>query len=1387
MAALNVVQKRLEQAGLSDFCMELHSHKTKKINIIQNLTKRLNKQSEYRSPDRIDSYIERYESSKSKLSKYAHEVNKKWGNTGLTIHQILNKATRYREKCDISLKLLEFLEIEGINGKNLTQIKLDELSDEADELECIFDQISEQAEDSVIKNHYWYGIYNTNLMAYQVRELNSYLSSWSKNLKIIHKYWSDIISKYQLNTDENTTFIEIQGFIASLGQLPKLNGNEALSEIGYINTNHDQFNHMVYEYKRLHEVIDSLTSIITPRSINNVESTDTLTTCLNVFQKLGVEPDITLDEISVDSDNLGRLNELIRTIKKKFDQVGESAPEELRPCFEVTPNGFKEFSTLVNFINNLPSELWQHRDELFDNPDFDETLTQIATRLADLKPMGQELFDKFSLHRLPSSDELIKYKDTLDSAGLFRIFSSEWRNTKKSLLKLSAKPKADKQELLNYLPDLIAYVKRVEEVDKLNNQDPVLDKLYSGTDTPIDRIIALREWYKSVRNEYGISFGSRVPIANLLLNIDRNLAISIVDVANHGLLGEVTSSLLILQGITDKYTEYRCKDQTQLYGENNPVEELRLDLASNIEKVSHLIVVNNIAVHKIGSINDQLKTLNKDVRNWLKNEVTQYIVPSILPISVVPGEYSEKYFVSAVNTLNISKALMGNFILLNSIISKPNTERYNALCSCLPNLIKFESDIVKSRGLFKNLGEVNLSEWIDSSGDKINNIYIRNIEALNNPEWMNTWLGYVKLRKNLSSKGLINIIASLESEKIQAKELKDIIQLVIFYQLSNEILTKHSYFAQFSGMEQTSIRERFQACDRELMSLQCEEIAYKSSKTKPPIGNARGKVSTFTETSLIKHEAGKKTKHIAVRSLLKRAGKSIQVLKPCFMMSPMSVAQFLTPGELKFDLVVMDEASQIRPEDALGSIARGSSLVVVGDPKQLPPTSFFSKVLSNDDGDDVVALEESESILESVIPIFKIHRLRWHYRSRHESLIAFSNQNFYDSNLILFPSPFQESDEFGIRFKYISRGRFHIRRNVEEAREVVNAVSEQLKENPGESVGIVAMNSEQQAEIEMQLDQLAKDDSILSDARDKNRLSEDPLFIKNLENVQGDERDVIIISMTYGPEQVGSSAMHQRFGPINSNVGWRRLNVLFTRSKKRMHIFSTMSSGHIRANSKSSRGLQALKAFLEYCETGHLNQSVHTGKPAESDFEIAVMRELDKHGYECEPQLGVAGYYLDLAIRDPGQPGRFLMGVECDGATYHSAKSTRDRDRLRQDILENLGWRIRRIWSTDWFNNPQPQIQPIIQELDRLKTSDINIVLNKESPNIVLDGDRTGKLEGGNLKERLISLSENIIKKDLFSVDSDHRLLRPAMREAILNHLPCSKSEFLEQIPRYLR
>lgn len=429
-------------------------------------------------------------------------------------------------------------------------------------------------------------------------------------------------------------------------------------------------------------------------------------------------------------------------------------------------------------------------------------------------------------------------------------------------------------------------------------------------------------------------------------------------------------------------------------------------------------------------------------------------------------------------------------------------------------------------------------------------------------------------------------------------------------------------------------------------------------------------------------------------------------MKPCFMMSPLSVAQFIAPGSLTFDLVVMDEASQLRPEDAIGAVLRAKQVVVVGDPKQLPPTDFFAFADEADDGtqEEADSSTDQESVLDLAIRSFQpIRRLKWHYRSRHQSLIAYSNHAFYDRDLIVFPSPYHNHDLHGVKF-LAAAGVYDKQRNFIEAQCTVEHAVEFMRKCAKYSLGIVAINQEQRDLITELIDQATKRDPAVQDYRVKWEKTLEPLFIKNLENVQGDERDAIFISTVYGPDPDGN--LFQRFGPINGAMGHRRLNVLFTRAKILMKVISSLDPDKISVDSKSSRGLRALKEFLHYARTGQLPVAAATvtGRGTDSDFEDFVMRKLTERGYEVDPQVGVAGYFIDLAVRHPGKSGTYLLGIECDGATYHSAKSARDRDKTRQEILENLGWAIHRIWSTDWFQHTERELQKLLAALPSVES-----------------------------------------------------------------------------------
>ncbi len=451
-----------------------------------------------------------------------------------------------------------------------------------------------------------------------------------------------------------------------------------------------------------------------------------------------------------------------------------------------------------------------------------------------------------------------------------------------------------------------------------------------------------------------------------------------------------------------------------------------------------------------------------------------------------------------------------------------------------------------------------------------------------------------------------------------------------------------------------------------------------------------------------------------LRRTFKQAGAAIRAIKPCFMMSPLTVAQLLDGSQPSFDLVIFDEASQLPAEDAVGAIIRGRQLAVVGDPKQLPPTNFFAvmsgQVSTSVDEDGMPLYEDGESILEEFLGAgVPACRLKWHYRSAHESLIHFSNISFYDGELYTFPCVESGSNELGMKFEYVENGVYEGKGlNLIEARRVVNAVVEHAKSSPDLSLGVGTFNLRQQLAIQDEVERRRRLDPGLDEFFSGSK--EERFFVKNLENIQGDERDVIFISITYGKGTDGR--LRYNFGPLNSENGWRRLNVLVSRARRRMKVFSSIRADDINPVGLTSAGARLLRDFLMYAESGRFERTeLAKAAETESPFEQDVYIELTRRGISIAPQVGVTGYRIDLGVLDDSLPGRFICGLECDGIAYHTSETARDRDRLRQEVLEARGWTIYRIWSTDWFKDRQGQITRIlglIQEArERVKSNKI--------------------------------------------------------------------------------
>ncbi len=555
---------------------------------------------------------------------------------------------------------------------------------------------------------------------------------------------------------------------------------------------------------------------------------------------------------------------------------------------------------------------------------------------------------------------------------------------------------------------------------------------------------------------------------------------------------------------------------------------------------------------------------------------------------------------------------------------------------------------------------------------------------------LNVWCAWVAIRREAETAGLGRIVAALEQGIVTTNDAPEAFRTAYCRWAAPLMIDQRPELRSFSSVNHEALIQTFRQLDKELAEITADYIRAVLSQAIPP----KEAPNAPRGLGVLARELQKKARHLPVRQLVSQMGDSMLTLTPCLMMSPLSVAQFLPADQSMFDLVVFDEASQITVPDAIGAIARGRKVIVVGDPKQMPPTSFFNRAAPDDGDTQDLDMQDLESILDEALAVrAPHHRLTGHYRSRHESLIAFSNLAYYDASLVTYPSADTRDNVVTLRRVDGVYAKGKSRTNPPEAQALVAEIVRRLRDprERDKSIGVVTLNAEQQRLIEDLLDAERRAyvelEQFFGDA------VAEPVFVKNLETVQGDQRDVILISIGYGPTEPGAKTMSMNFGPLNRQGGERRLNVAITRATSEVMIFASFGPEMIDLTRTSARAVQELKHYLDFAERGPaaLGSGIRPtdGRDGyDSDFEMAVAEGLQKRGWELRTQVGVSKFRVDLGVVHPDAPGRFMAGIECDGATYHASPSARDRDRVRHIILEQLGWRLLRLWSTDWFLDP---------------------------------------------------------------------------------------------------
>ena len=1453
LAALQVVKSRLDRAGLGDFVLELHSHKTQKRQLLDSIDERLKKRGSYNDSAEIEAEIARYERLRKNLSGYVELINSEWKDTGLTIFEIFTAATRYRE-VGAPLLRTSAVKTETLNANApiagdvpvLSTLYRPEVRDtqlaEIRHFTHVFNSTLDEAcaavpadQQATIAHHPWYGLRNDTLYAHDAAPLIDKLQQWQN---CIDKAASVTV---KLGRHIGSTPIDVADSLDQLYKLPeqlhciKMPGHsinpEALGRL----TDRAVLSSCQSEFELLNTLATQRRQLlpVVARQLAGTNTLDTAVIDAGATVSSRIKADRSLIEVRQLVEVINRLDAGLTRINQSVANAVTGLASHLQTrLYDGTENAVKVCYRFLASIDSLDTGLSSIRQRYGNSDAFRSTVASLHKDIREARTLHNGLREILNTRRLGDVEKLQSLLEGYNRGGMFRWLNNEWRYHRQTLKKLAAGKGVSVDQVATALPDGIRFSQLHRELENNTEYQSVLGEDYRGVNTDIESLTKLARWHQKLHAIWEPESDARQWV-DALAQISGSTESNLRQLLNDGaldLLSQTEADLLFVRNCLHGRDPVQARG-TALVGDNGAMEVLQGQLEHSLEPLTEFFATDDISVGDVTSQLAAIDSYKEEKQRWETLVAKHSTLADVFNIDIEHTQVNDERYVQVSSTLAFSDHLastVSNQVIAGYIAQNPTDEM-------LSELNGFGDQIAQVRRLeqeafqqFQQPGRIDIQQWQQISGTSFSALESRNYAAITQQGLLAGWLEYLRVTGSMKENGLGALVAPAEQGAIKAENFVSAWQGKIHDDLSREVLSGVPALATFSGSAHEALQEQFRECDERLLDLQRIRLAARVDCNEIDEGVSGAYVGDLTELKLLKHETRKKRRHIPIRQLVARASQALVQLKPCFMMGPLSAAQYLQPGQLEFDLVVMDEASQIKPEDALGVIARGRQLVVVGDPKQLPPTNFFNRTI-DDEEEEAAVVSEQESILDATEPMFNTRRLRWHYRSRHEKLIAFSNYHFYDDNLVVFPSPARKSEALGIRYFRVD-GIFSNRSNEVEARQIAEMVRAHYKEYPSDSIGVVAMNTKQRDTIDATIESLSREDPLFLEALEKSQHQNEPLFVKNLENVQGDERDVIVISLTYGPAEQAARVM-QRFGPINSADGWRRLNVLLTRSRKRMLIYSSMSSSDIVVSPTSSRGVCALRDLLAYLETDTLHKTRPSGRAPDSDFEIDVIRRLERRGYICEPQIGVAGFFIDLAVVDPDFPGKFIVGIECDGATYHSARSARDRDRLRESVLTGLGWQIRRIWSTDYFKDPEGEIDHIARAIERLRAmqADKADELNrqdsyeKKEERDISAGHRIASTDGQSEKQQRIAqekiqsasskdqdlvgepagqvpevktLDEKLAYElNILAVESTsdskvamhNQLLRPDMISALVEYKPLSAAEYNALVPSFLR
>lgn len=1270
MAALEVVKRRLDQAGVGDVCLELHSNKANKRLLLDELRRT----SELGSPrgDFGSTLNARLTAARDELNEHPARLHKKHPIAGLTPYQVIGELSRLRhenfEPVEVKLTMPETWS-----------------SDDRKQRENLIRELAERvSEIGIPSTHPWNGVGLTTIIPTDVVRLAKRIEELRAQIQAVHDERTKLAKTLQLESP--TSFGDTSSIIERARQIADA---PALTNAALAASSWDT------DYLSIKRLLDA--GELSQRLSSELSSS--MRDAAWTMDVKVIRNDIAQLPAGVNSDMLANASEIAALLPAFILEV-----KRLTLSLGTVDNldSFAEISKKLLTAERVAAAP-NASPEAFSAAVWDQGVEQ-AAELAEAVATWEDVKAKLDSQVVETAFELdlsiTRQALAIHGGSVLRFLKGDWRKANAQMKSIARVPKASLATQLEILDQLTKGRKAlmfIRDWDELGKAAFGMD--WRGERSNSAPLRALAEWMRSLR---GLGAEPRM----IATTLPDRTAIGERSAHVRRLTRELSSLMAPLwEALSDRrehlfpgILSYENASLSTLLAEAVRLSAIR-------EFHAELFKDASLASSEAISLLDKLMAAQA-----AKGEVED---GQSLGHQVFDTAW--RGLISDWSVLRIAT----EWVDLNRdirLVTAAQEQRDQAMKDAIAVERNIGALAVQVNKLFTDLQSDSQKLF---GADAVDNMAVEALIArmglwIHHAEQLSKWVAYKERAEQAKRLGLDALVLIIETGSIEPTVANRTFDMAYYEALYRNMVDADPALARFDGHMHARLVNEFRNLDRERIAAASLEVVRAHHRKIPQNGGAAGPLG------VLRAEMARRRGHMPIRQLMQKAAPAIQALKPVLMMSPLSVAQFLPPGQLTFDLLVMDEASQIQPVDAFGAIARCKQVVVVGDERQLPPTKFFSKMTSGaqdeDEGDEAQVAD-----IESILGLFSARglpqrMLRWHYRSRHQSLIAVSNSQFYENKLFIVPSPYTKEAGMGLQFTHIPQGIFDSGNtgvNAVEARAVAEAIIQHAKSHPAQSLGVATFSVKQRTAIQDQLELLRR----LSPDTESyfNAHPNEPFFVKNLENVQGDERDVIFISVGYGRNAQGYMAM--RFGPLSADGGERRLNVLISRAKRRCEVFSSITDEDIDLERGKGKGVAAFKLFLHFARTGRLGIANVTGRQHDSPFEVQVGKALQKAGYQVHPQVGIAGFFIDLAIADSDRPGRYLLGIECDGESYHSSASARDRDRLRQAVLEDHGWMIHRIWSADWFNRPQDELQKVLTAVDRAKVVlDERLEHNKSSP-----------------------------------------------------------------------